>query len=105
MWLGARRENVGVLEFRLNHGRAGEEFWWWKLGFYDFMEEGVVDVFDSVFCIRLVVVGFMEIHSVNKNIFLTHQEAEMGKTATLAKQTVRPSLHLAIYIDVHRIDT
>lgn len=69
------------------------------------MEEGVVDVFDSVLCIRLVVVGFMEIYSVDKNIFLTHQEAEMGKTATLAKQTVRPSLHLAIYIDVHRIDT
>lgn len=69
------------------------------------MEEGVVDVFDSVFCIRLVVVGFMEIYCADRNIFLTHQEGEMGKTATLAKQSVRLSLHLAIYIDVHRIDT
>lgn len=36
------------------------------------MEEGVVDVFDSVFCIRLVVVGFMEIYCADKNISLTH---------------------------------
>jgi hypothetical protein len=41
-----------------------------------FMREGVVDVFDSVFCIRLVVVGFMEIYCADKNTFLTHQEGD-----------------------------